>query len=119
MRATPPKPSIALLARAFATCAQEAFAQKRYTASPAQPAGTAEPSAHRQVRPGSLGRVAVTGTQDIGEAPTTGPGAAANGVGNGTGDLAALPPLNAAGNGAKAATVAGKYAGIGAAGLFV
>ena len=107
MRTTSPKPSIALLLLVIAICCQNVPAHNSQTLPPAQPAGTAQPSTQSQVRQGSPGGDVTRGAADIAEGTAKGPRAAANRVGNGTADLVALPPLNAAGNVAKAAALAG------------
>jgi hypothetical protein len=119
MRTTSPKPFIALLALALTICGQIAWAQNSQTPPPPQPAGTAQPSSLRQVRQDCPGSDVASDARDIGKGTSKGPGVAASGVGNGVRNFAALPLNNTDGHVAKAAAVAGKLAGIGAAGLLV
>ncbi len=115
MRTTFPKPSIALLAFAFAICGQNAAGQYGQSQPPPQAAGTSQPSTWRQPPERSPAGDVGSGAGDIGKGTAKGAGAAAKGVGKGTADLVTLHPLDAAGNVGKGAAIAGKDVGVGAA----
>jgi hypothetical protein len=115
MRTAFSKPSIALLALAFAICGQNAPGQNSQTQPLPQPTDKSQPSTQRQPQQGSPGGDVGRGAGDIGKGTAKGTGAAAKGVGKGAGDLVTLHPLDAAGNVGKGAGVAGKDVGVGAA----
>jgi hypothetical protein len=113
MRTAFPKPSIALLALAFAICGQSAPGQNSQPQP--QAADTSQPSTQPQPKQSSPGGEVGKGAGDIGKGTAKGAGAAAKGVGKGAGNLVTLHPLNAAGNVGKGAAIAGKDVGVGAA----
>ena len=115
MRTAFPKPFIALLALAFAICAQNAPGQNSQTKGPPQHTDTSQPSTEQQPHQSSPGGDVGRGAGDIGKGTAKGAGAAAKGAGKGAGDLVTLHPLDAAGNVGKGGAEAGKDVGVGAA----
>ena len=113
MRTAFPRPSIALLALAFAICCQNAPGQNSQPLP--QPTDSSQPSTQRPPQQSSPGGDVGRGAKDIGKGTAKGAGAATKDVGKGAGDLVTLHPLDAAGNVGKGAAVGGKDVGVGAA----